>query len=150
GPGRRTRAAANHGRNAGHQRLVDLLRADEMNMRVDAAGGDNHALAGDDLGARADDDVHPRLDVGITRLAQPRDRPVLDRDIALDDAPPIDDQRIGDHRVRAVLGAALALAHAIANHLAAAELDLLAVDGEVALDLDDEVRIGQANAIADG
>ena len=35
-----------------HQRLVDLLRADEVDVRVDAAGGDDHAFAGDDLGAR--------------------------------------------------------------------------------------------------
>ena len=48
GPG----AAADHRRDARHQRLVDLLRADEVDVRVDAAGGDDHAFAGDDLGAR--------------------------------------------------------------------------------------------------
>ena len=34
------------------KRVVDLLRADEVDVRVDAAGGDDHAFAGDDLGAR--------------------------------------------------------------------------------------------------
>ena len=38
------------------KRFLDLLRADEVDMRVDAAGGDDLALAGDHLGARADDD----------------------------------------------------------------------------------------------
>ena len=38
---------------------------------------------------------------------------------------------------------ALALAHAVADHLAAAELDLFAVDGVVALDLDDELGVAR-------
>ena len=38
----------------------------------------------------------------------------------------------------------LALAHAVADHLAAAELHLLAVDGEVALDLDERARCRRA------
>ena len=45
---------------------------------------------------------------------------------------------------------ALALAHAVADHLAAAELHLLAVDREVALDLDDEVGVGEPHAVAGG
>ena len=46
--------------------------------------------------------------------------------------------------------AALALAHAVADDLAAAELHLLAVDGAVALDLDDQLGVGQAHAVAGG
>ena len=42
----------------------------------------------------------------------------------------------------------LGLAHAVADHLAAAELDLLAVDRAVALDLDDELGVGEAHAVA--
>ena len=38
------------------------------------------------------------------------------------------------------------MAHAVANDLAAAEGDLIAVGGEVALHLDDQLGIGQANA----
>ena len=40
GAGRRTGAAAHHGRHAAHQRLFDLLRADEVDVGVDAAGGE--------------------------------------------------------------------------------------------------------------
>ena len=54
------------------ERLLDLLRADEMDVGVDAAGGDDLAFAGDDLGARADDDVDVRLDVRIAGLADAR------------------------------------------------------------------------------
>jgi hypothetical protein len=112
------------------QGLVDLLRADEVDVAVDAAGGDDHALAGNDLGARADDDVHARLHIGVAGLADGRDAAALDADVGLDDAPVVDDQRIGDHAVGARgAGAvdALALAHAVADGLAAAELDLFAV-----------------------
>ena len=47
-------------------------------------------------------------------------------------------------------GAALALAHAVADHLAAAELHFLAVDGVVALDFDDQLGVGEAHAVARG
>src|SRR5437660_1481594 len=121
-----------------------------MDVRVDAAGGDDHALAGDDLGARADHDVHARLDVGIARLAELRDPAALDGEVALDDPPPVDHQRVGDHRVGAVFRDALALPHAVADHLAAAELDLFAVHGEVLFHLDHEIGVGQPDPIADG
>ena len=49
--GRRPRAAAQHGGDAGHQRLLDLLRADEVDMRVEASRRDDLALARDHFGA---------------------------------------------------------------------------------------------------
>jgi hypothetical protein len=61
----------------------------------------------------------------------------------------IEDQRIGDDRVHH-LGGALALAHAVADHLAAAEFHLLAVDRVVLLDLDPQFGIGQAHPVARG
>jgi hypothetical protein len=44
----------------------------------------------------------------------------------------------------------LRLAHAVADHLAAAELHFLAVGSEVVFHLDDQVGIGEADAIARG
>ena len=77
---------------------------------------------------------------------------VLDADVGLDDAPVIEDERVGDHQVERYRRArcAAALAHAVADHLAAAELDLVAVDGEVLLDFDDQFGVGQADAVAGG
>ncbi len=122
-----------------------------MNVAVDAARGDDLALGCDRLGARADDDVDARLDVGIAGLADGDDQPVLEADIGLHDSPVVDDEGIGDDRVDGALRAgALALAHAVADHLAAAELDLLAVDRVVLLDLDKEIGIGQPHLVADG
>jgi hypothetical protein len=50
--------------------------------------------------------------------------------------------------VSATSATALALAHAVADHLAAAELHFLAVDGVVLLDLDPELGVGEPHAIA--
>ncbi|MNG27657.1 hypothetical protein D3C84_1128110 [compost metagenome] len=62
----------------------------------------------------------------------------------------VDDQRVGQHQVHAFGRQHLALAHAVADHLAAAELDLLAVDREVPLHLHPQLGVGQAHAVADG
>jgi hypothetical protein len=91
------------------------------------------------------------LDVGIAGLADRRDAAVGDADVGLDDAPMVEDQRVGDHRVDGALALApLALPHAVADHLAAAELDLLAIDRAVGLDLDHQVGVGEPHAVADG
>ena len=146
GPG----AAADHGGDARHHRVVHLLRADEVDVRVDAAGGGDEPLARDDLRARADDDVDAGLHVRIAGLADAGDAPFLEADVGLDDAPVIDDERVGDDGVGDVFGDALALAHAVANHLAAAELHFFAVDSVVALHFDDELGVAEPHAIARG
>src|SRR5581483_8204149 len=129
---------------------LDLLRADQVDVAVDAAGGDDLVLAGDHLGAGPDDDVDPGLDVGIAGLADRGDAAVLDADIGLHDAAVIDDHGVRDHGVDRPLAARqLALSHAVADHLAAAELDLLAVMRVVALDLDDQIGVGEPDAVAD-
>ena len=42
------------------------------------------------------------------------------------------------------------LAHAVADHLAAAEFHLLAVGGEILFDLDDQIGVGEPHAVAGG
>src|SRR5262249_20860957 len=44
----------------------------------------------------------------------------------------------------------LRLAHAVADHLAAAELHLLAIGREIVLDLHDQIGVCEADAIASG
>src|SRR5258707_4105 len=77
GPGSRAGAAAQHGRDAGHQRFFDLLRADEVDVGVEAAGGEDFSFAGDHFGAGTDDDGDARLDIRITGLADRVNPPVL-------------------------------------------------------------------------
>ncbi len=122
-----------------------------MDVAVDAAGGEDLALAGDHLGAGPDDDGDARLDVGVAGLADGGDAAVAQADVGLVDAGVVDDQRVGDDGVDGAVGAGgLRLAHAVADHLAAAELHLLAVGGEVLLHLDDEVGVGEAHLVAGG
>ena len=121
-----------------------------MDVRVDAARGEDHAFAGDDFRRRADGDGHVGLNVRVTRLADGSDAAILQAHIRLDDAPVVEDQRVGDQRIDDIRSAQLALAHAIADHLAAAELHLFAVGGEILLDLDPQVGVGQAHLVADG
>ncbi len=143
------------------QRILDLLGTDEMDMAVETACGQDAPLARDGLGPRPDDDVDAGLRVGVARLADGMDAPVTQAHIGLVDARMVHDQRIGDDGVDRALGpCALTLAHAVADHLAAAEFHFFAVDrrirpgaaghrsadiqrGQVAFDLDDQVGIGQ-------
>ena len=63
----------------------------------------------------------------------------------------VEDHGVGDDSIDRAVGAGrLPLPHSVADHLAAAELDLLAIDRPIALDLDDEVGIGQAQPISGG
>ncbi len=69
GPGRRTGAAADQRREPGVKRVGNLVRRDEVDVRVDAAGGQDVSFAGENLGGRADletrrDAVH---DSGVAR-----------------------------------------------------------------------------------
>ncbi len=116
-------------------------------MRVDAARGDDAALPGYHLGRRAHDHAwgDTGLDVRVAGLAHSHDAAGADAEIGLDDAPVIQDEGVGDDEVEHAVrgGGARGLAHPVANHLAAAELHLVAVDREVLLDLDQDVRVGE-------
>ena len=123
----------------------------KVDVRVDAAGGHDHALAGDDLGARRRSRWStPGWMSGLPALPMPAMRPSLMPMSALT-MPQWSTISALVMTVSATSAAhALALAHAVADHLAAAELHFLAVDGEVLLDLDQQLGVGQAHAVAGG
>ena len=151
GAARRARAAADDRRDAGGESLGDLLGRDEVDVRVDAAGRDDQALRRDRVGRHADDHAgrDPGHRVGVARLADAGDAAVLDADVGLADAGPVEDQRVRDHAVERVgIAAADRLALRVAQHLAAAELALVAVGRRVRLDLDHERGVAEAHAIA--
>ncbi len=147
---RRPGATTNHRGDARHQRLINLLRADKVNVRVDTASGEDHALARDDFGTRADDDIDTGLDVRVTGLADGLDVAILDRHIGLDHAPPIHNQGVGDDGIRRLGAGALALAHAITDDLATTELHFFTVAGQILLDADPQLGITEADAVAGG
>src|SRR4051794_78530 len=99
-----------------------------MDMSVQAAGGANQPLARNDLRSGANDQpwIDPGLNERIARLADPDDSAIADADIALDDAPVVENHRVGDDEVKVRRAHRLLvrrLAHAVADHLAAAEHD---------------------------
>ena len=140
-----------------------------MDVGVDAARGDNAALAGDRLGAGADDHriflfrlrigierTEAALDAGVAGVADADDAAVLHADIGFDDAEErVEDERVGDDEIeRFGVGCGRRLAHAVANDLAAAKLDLVAVAAalgdEVAFYFDKEIGVGEPHLIASG
>ena len=140
-----------------------------MDVTIVTAGREDRALAGDRLGRRADghrvalaglevgkNRAKSILNAGISRVANADNATALDADVGLYDAEfGVENQRVGDYHVKrfGVLGQGR-LAHAVADHLAAAELDLVAVAGalgdEVALDLDEQISVAQTHLVAGG
>src|SRR4029453_14310109 len=116
---------------------------------VEAAGGEDLAFARDHLGAGTDDDSDVGLNVGVARLPDPGDAAAFKPNIGLDDPPMVEDQRVGNDGIdRALFVRDLALAHAVADHLAAAEFRFLAVGAEILFYLDDDVGIGKPHAVS--
>src|SRR5439155_4476116 len=127
----------------------------EMDMAVDAAGGGDQVFAGDDLRPGTDDQfrIDPGLNQRIAGLADPDNAPIAYADVAFDDPPVSKHDRVGDDKIELWMRPCAGrgrLSLAVADDLAAAELDFVAVDGVIFLDLDNQFGIGQANAVADG
>ena len=103
---------------------------------------------------RADDHSRSNAahDVGIAGLADRYDTAAADADVGLDDSPMVHDHRVRDHHIESALFGRCrgGLAHAVPQHLAAAELGFVTRRREVAFDFDEKVGIRQPNAIAHG
>ena len=150
-------AAAEERGDAVAEGLLALLRRDEVDVGVHRPGGGDQVLPGDDLGARADDQarVHAVLGLRVAGLADARDEPVLDADVALDHAEHrVHDHGVGDDQVQGALGGGgLGVGgHAVAHRLAAAVHHLVPVRAlaHVLLDLYDEIGVGEPEPVAHG
>ena len=124
-----------------------------MDVGVDGAGGQDEPLAGDGLGGHPHDEIVADAghDVRVARLSDARDAAVLDADVRLADAGPVDDQGVGDHAVEgALVRHAGGLSHAVAQHLAAAELALVSIDGRVVFHFRHQPGVSQAQPVAAG
>ena len=122
-----------------------------MNVRVKPASSNDLALARNHFRAGANYNINAGLNIRIARLADLEDTPVAQTYISFHNTPMIEDHDIGDDGVdRSLRARDLRLAHAVADHLAAAKLHLFAISGEILLHLDEEFGISQANAVARG
>src|SRR5580700_10012414 len=153
GCGIRTRggssASTHHRGQTGKQRFCDLLRADEMDVYIDAACRDDLSFASDRFRPRSDDNIHIRLNIRISCLADCRDMTVFNADICFYDSPVVEDQRVGNDGInRSFRSGPLRLAHAVAHNLPAPELHLLAIDREVLFHLNNQVCISETHLVA--
>ena len=119
-------------------------------MGVDPARGHDLPFGGNHFRCGADWDRHAGLNIRVTGFTDGKDPPVLDADIGFHDPPVIDDQRVGENQIHAGVSGHLPLAHAVADHLPAAEFDLFAVDREIVFDFDPQLAIGQPHFIPRG
>jgi hypothetical protein len=127
-----------------------LLRAYEVDMGIDAAGGQDQSLPRDDLGRRADGNADSGLGIGISGLADPPDDAVLQADVGFANPPMVDDEGIRYDGVCDGVTGPLPLPHAIANDFAAAKFHFLPVYREIPLHFDEQRRVGEAHPVPDG
>ena len=147
---RRTRATADHRRDARMQRIVELLRRDKVDVAVDPARSEDTPLARNGFGRGADDNIHAGLGIRVARLTDRMNTSVFQANVSLINPRMVHDQRVGDNGVDSTLIAgALGLAHPIADHLTAAEFDLFAIDGVIVFDLNNQVRISKPHTVPD-
>jgi len=157
GAGCGTGASACHGCDTAGKGFVDLLGADEVDVGVESAGGDDVTFAGNHFGGGSDDHVgvDAILNAGVPAVADADNVAVFYADIRFDYALfGVEDSGVGDYEVeRVVVGGEGRLAHAVADDLAAAEFDFVAVaavfGNEVTLHFYKNISVAQANLVTD-
>ena len=150
---RRPGATAAERGQAGGSASYDLRRGQEVHVGVEAAGGEDLALAGDHVGAR------PITRAGSTPSAMSglplRPIPTIRPSLMPTSARTMPQWSRITALVMTVSSAPSArggqrLVHRLADRLAAAEDRLLAAEGEVLLDLDPQVGVAQPDLVSGG
>src|SRR5262245_3950289 len=122
-----------------------------MDVRVDAAGSNDLSLTRDHFGSWSNNDVNVWLYIWVTGFPDGCYQTISDSDICLHNAPVVQNKGVGNDRINGpLLAGTLRLAHAITNYLPTSELHLFAVDGKILLYLDHEIRVRQAQSVANG
>src|SRR5947208_12612385 len=122
-------------------------------MGLHATGRHNAAFVAAAFGSGTH--LHPLTDVRheivVAGLPDADHPPVLDSDIRLHDTPIIKSKRIRDHRVEraARAGRSRGLAHPVTEHFPSPEDSLIAVRGEILLDLNHQLRVGEPDPVSD-
>jgi hypothetical protein len=145
-----TGAAANQRGNARSKGMVNLLRANKMDVCIDSTGRDYFALSGDNFRPGADDNCYSRLDIGVTGFAYRRNPSFLYSDVSFYDPGVIHDHGIRNYRINCLLAGTLGLPHSIADHFSAAEFDFFSIDREIMFDFDEKLGIGQSDSVTNG
>ena len=124
-------------------------RREQVDVRVDGAGGRDQALGRDDRRAGAERDVDAVLDVRVARAADGDDAAVADPDRRLDDSENgVEEEAVRDREVAGAPGSG-AGGQPVADRARPAGDRLLAVLRAVVRDLDPEVGVAEAHAVAE-
>ena len=148
GTRRRPSPSTKHGGYATHECLFDLLRTDEVNMRINTACSENTVLTSDDLCAGSNHNINARLRIRIARFTDGVNPPIFQSDVCLDNSPMVDDHRIGNHGIDSDLARGLALPHPITDDLSPTKFHLITVVGSIRFDLDPKRCICESKAIS--
>jgi hypothetical protein len=97
-------------------------------MRINATCGYDRALTRQYFSTWANHNIDTRLHIRIASFTNRCYATCLDTNISFDNAPMINNQRIGNHQICGFGTGSLALALPITDHLAAAKLHLIAVN----------------------
>ena len=99
GTRRRPSPSTQHGGYATHECLFDLLRTDEVNMRINTACSENTVLTSDDLCAGSNHNINARLRIRITRFTDGVNPPIFQSNVCFDNSPVVNNDCIGNHRI---------------------------------------------------
>ncbi len=145
----RAELLADDGGDPRRERGFHDARGEEVDVGVDGAGGGDQALAGDDGGAGADDDVDAVEGVGVAGAADRGDAALADADAGLADAlDGVDHQDVGDDQVAGVADGGGLEVQSVAGGLAEAGEELVAGVLGVGLDADDESGVAEPDPVA--
>ena len=119
-------------------------------MAINPACRDNHALCGNNLSARANNNGNRGLNIRVARFSDSANAAVLNADIGFYNPPPINNQGIRKYSIGTVFTHSLRLTHTITDYFATAELHFLSVDCEILLYAGEEFSISESDPITDG
>ena len=122
-------AATDHRGHTRHQRCFDLLRANPVDVGVDTSCGENLPFTCNHFGCCTKRNGNIWLNIRIPCFTNFPDSAIFKTHISFDNAPPIDNEDIGNDRIGNGISQHLRLAHPITNHFTATELDFFAIGG---------------------
>ena len=99
-----------------------------MNVAINPASRHDVAFAANHFRAGPDDDVNAVLGVWITGFPDRHNAPIFEANVGFDNAPVIQNQRVGHHAIDCTLTACtLALRHAVTDGFATAKFHFFTI-----------------------
>ena len=122
-----------------------------MYMTVKTSSREDFSLTRNNFSAWTDVNIYIGLCIWVPCFSYSADTAVAQRNISFVNAGVVQDKRICDYSVgRACSSRGLGLPHTVANDFATAKFHLFSIDGQIALNFDHKLCIGQSQFVARG